>query len=282
MTHLKCFLLLALFLGLSALPSMAQSTFATDRATAQLIQPTGTYIIDALHGAGNTTTELANFACLSKTALETNTHWFRFDATEEALLTFSLSPLHLADDLDFELYQLTDADQLQSLRCSGSGRVLGEAKPNDACLGVLGLHHAATLSAVPQGCSVAEHFLSPAPLHIGKNYLLMVHNYSSATGFTLSFGKLTLQTETETLTAIGEVYPSPAAQDAFLPITLAEATTLDFLLLRANGQVLQHKVLDLPAGAQRLPISMSDEHADEILYIRLLLNGQVVHRKVVR
>ena len=281
MIHLKKVFLLPFYFLVGLSPMLAQSTFPTDRTAAQTIQAKGSYLVDALHGAGTATDELAAFACLGKDAVEKNTHWFRFDASENTTLTFSLAPLQIFDDLDFELYQATATGQLQSLRCSGSGKVLGETKPNDACLGVVGLGNGAKGNTLAQGCTVAERFLAPVSLQKGGSYFLMVHNYSSAKGFSLIFGNSLLQTTDLAIAEIGEVYPNPTTQDAFLPITLPTATSLELLLLRANGQIVQRKTLDLPAGKQTLTIPLPEAHATELLYVRVLLNGQVVHRKVV-
>jgi predicted nucleic acid-binding Zn ribbon protein len=68
--------------------------------------------------------------------------------------------------------------------------------------------------------------------------------------------------------------------EAFLPITLPNAVEAKLILLRANGQVVSRETLDLTAGQQQLRIALPQQNS-ELLYVRLLLDGQVYHRKVV-
>lgn len=265
---------------------LAQNTTApTDRATAQSIKPKGTYLIEHFSGTGADPSELSAFTCLQGTdATEKNTHWLEFKVASPQILLFSIAPLRLGDDLDFALFAQNPNGEILPLRCSAQGRQLGNNyQPNDQCLGIIGLAEKATLQSVEKGCNTAQHFLAPLNAIPTLTYYLMVHNYSSPQGFTITFAQGNLlhnQSNNTTALQVGEIFPNPAQNEAMLPLTLPEAAEGELLLLRANGQVLTREPLSLVTGAQSLRIALPQE-ADELLYVRLLLNGKVFHRKVV-
>jgi hypothetical protein len=273
------------FLGLSQVLTAQNTPPPSDHNLASSIKPQGTYLIEQFFGAGAEQYELSKFSCLKGTeTTEKNTHWFRFKTPTEAKIGFTIAPLRVGDDLDFALYAQNEKGENQEIRCSAQGRQLGNTTPNDLCLGSIGLSLDANNNAttVPKGCSAVQHFLSALDAKPSQTYFLMVHNYSSAQGFTLTFGQ---QKSLSTNIAdhsinVGDLFPNPAQTEAFLPIVLPNAAQAELLLLRANGQVLSRQTLDFVAGQQQLRIALPQQNS-ELLYVRLLLDGQVYHRKVV-
>jgi hypothetical protein len=264
-----------------------QSMPPTDRSSASRIEPKGTYVIEQFLGVGNDPAELAHFSCLQgENVTEKNSHWFLLDTKALQQLTFAIAALRVGDDLDFALYEQNQKDgSLQELRCSAQGRQLGNTLPNDQCLGVIGLSDVPVVAtSVGKGCTIAQHFLTGITCQANSTYFLMVHNYSSAKGFSINFGQSESLSSSATphndSLSVGDVFPNPAQTEAFLPVTLPVAAQGELLLLRANGQIVSRQTLELSAGEQQLRLALPQQ-SNELLYVRLLLHGQVFHRKVV-
>lgn len=152
------------------------------------------FVVQAVTGAGQNPTEANDADCLNGFGgnVESNSTWFAWTAATNGTLTFTLSPLSPADDLDFVLYELLDnsidCGAKVPIRCMASGSFQFPSP----CMGPTGLNDENTDLSEPPGCddpNNQDNFLAALDMVQGTSYALMVNNFSSSgNGFSISFG----------------------------------------------------------------------------------------------
>ena len=152
--------------------------------------------IDFVGGEGANPFEIAN-ACERNSCKpkEYQSTWLKWTCGQAGTLSFSITPLHASDDIDFIVYELprgvTDCGTLTPIRCMSSGENVGQPLSNwVSCTGSTGLRDSETDEAEYCGCSTgSNNFLAPLNMTPGKSYALVVVNYSrSGRGFNITFG----------------------------------------------------------------------------------------------
>ncbi|MEM8907764.1 MAG: hypothetical protein AAGD05_07955, partial [Bacteroidota bacterium] len=186
----------------------------SDCVTASILCDKTPFVVQQVIGAGNEPNEASNSSCLGGfgSSSESNSTWFTWIAANDGLLTFTLSPLNISDDLDFVLYELPggplDCNNKVELRCMASGDF--PANFPSPCLGPTGLAMGETDLSEPAGCGdpTQNSFLAPLEMEAGKAYTLMVNNFSgTGNGFSMEFGgdgdiagpEASIQTDPETV-----------------------------------------------------------------------------------
>jgi hypothetical protein len=124
---------------------------------------------------------------------EENCAWIKFEIAESGTFSFTITPLHQSDDIDFVVYKLSkngDCNSKQIVRCMAAG-----SQPDDYgtsnCLGKTGLRDGETDSSEDAGCNDPgdNTWLAPLKTVKGEKYVLLVSNVTQAgPGFTISFG----------------------------------------------------------------------------------------------
>lgn len=151
------------------------------------------FVVQQVIGAGSDPSEANDADCLNGFGgnVESNSTWFAWTAASDGTLTFVLTPLNPADDLDFVLYELPngplDCDDKTVLRCMASGDF---SFPSN-CMGPTGLDDDNTDFSEAPGCSdpSQDNFLAALEMTAGTTYALMVNNFSaSGNGFSMEFG----------------------------------------------------------------------------------------------
>jgi hypothetical protein len=151
------------------------------------------FVVQQVIGAGLDPTEANDAPCLNQFPgnVETNSTWFTWTADNDGTLTFTLTPLNPADDLDFVLYRLPEGPlncaRKQVVRCMASGDFFFPSR----CMGPTGLREGETDIAEPPGCNDPRqnNFLRPLDMRRGETYALVVNNFSSTgNGFRVEFG----------------------------------------------------------------------------------------------
>jgi gliding motility-associated-like protein len=155
------------------------------------------FTVDFVTGVGSITGEIGNVSCNSATCqiTESSSSWYKWTCDEAGTLTFSLTPLNPADDLDFVLYELPggldDCNGKLNLRCMASGENVGEPLPNWInCTGATGLMTGDTDATERCGCQPGDNnFVGEIIMTPGASYALVVNNFSnSGSGFSVQFG----------------------------------------------------------------------------------------------
>lgn len=145
--------------------------------------------VPGLSGGGNNNKEIESTSCFKSTdpatLLESNSSWFKWTCEKAGTLTFDITPIDPANDLDFILYELAGTDpcgQRSIIRCSATSCVDG----------AVGLNMTDTDVSEPINCDApntgSNGFLKFVDMVAGKSYALMINNFNTASGFTIKFG----------------------------------------------------------------------------------------------
>ena len=152
------------------------------------------FVVQQVIGPGADPSEANDADCLNGFPgnVESNSTWFAWTAANNGTLTFTLTPLSPADDLDFVLYRLDgepqDCSDKTVLRCMASGDFTFPSP----CMGPTGLSEDSNDTSEPPGCAnpnAQDNFLAALDMQAGVSYALMVNNFSaSGNGFAIEWG----------------------------------------------------------------------------------------------
>jgi gliding motility-associated-like protein len=170
---------------------------SSDCNTGVILCDKSPFTVEQVTGVGSNPNEIGNVACstFSCPLSESGSAWYKWTCDEPGSLTFSLTPLNPADDLDFILYQLpngiNNCDEKFDLRCMASGEVVGaDFDIWEPCTGATGLADGEEDTSENCGCDPGDdNFVAPIEMEAGVSYALVVNNFSqSGNGFTVEFG----------------------------------------------------------------------------------------------
>lgn len=156
-----------------------------DCFSASILCDTTPFVVQAVTGAGVDPDEARN-SCLGIIDFinsEDQSTWFKWEAANDGILEFVLTPLKADDDIDFVLYELPggldDCENKIVLRCMAT-----------ACLGPTGLSANSNEIEEDANCDPGEDgFVSALLQDSGKAYALLINNFtSSGIGFAFEFG----------------------------------------------------------------------------------------------
>ena len=169
-----------------------------DCNTAAILCDKSSFTVQFINGTGNDPNEIGGTTCDNSPncfITESSSSWYKWTCEQSGSLTFSLTPVNPADDLDFLLYELPngidECSGKQEIRCMASGENVGEPLANwQACTGATGLSANDTDEFEQCGCSGDDNnFVAAVDLVAGNSYALVVNNFSnSGSGFSISFG----------------------------------------------------------------------------------------------
>lgn len=166
----------------------------SDCPSASVLCDKSPFVVQSVTGAGSDITELNDATCFSNGApgnYESNSTWFTWICATSGTLEFTLTPLSIADDLDFVLYRLPggvgNCQGKQVVRCMASG----EFNYQSPCMGPTGLRAGETDTSEDAGCTDPgdNAWLAPFDMVAGEAYALVVNNFTtSGNGFSVDFG----------------------------------------------------------------------------------------------
>lgn len=150
------------------------------------------FIVKTLHGIGGQPYEIGFSSC-SKNLVERNTIWIKWVVDSPGDIGFTITPLKADDDIDFIVYKnyghLWSCNDKRELRCMAAGIEIGKidtaALP---CFGKTGLKLNGDDIFEKDGCDeLQDNFLSSFYAHHGDSYILYINNYTSDSGFKISW-----------------------------------------------------------------------------------------------
>jgi len=168
-----------------------------DCPTAVVLCDKSSFTVPKVVGTGSQNDEIGNVGCNGPSCVitESSSTWYKWTCRDAGTLTFSLSPLNPADDLDFVVYELPggldNCNSKNPIRCMASGENVGQPMASWLpCTGPTGLRTGETDTNETCGCpSGNNNFIAPINMVAGRSYALVVNNFSnSGDGYTVSFG----------------------------------------------------------------------------------------------
>lgn len=217
-----------------------------DCPTAVILCDKSSFTVPKVIGVGSLNNEIGNVGCNGPSCIitESSSTWYKWTCLDPGTLTFTLTPLNPADDLDFVLYELPggidNCNTKNPIRCMASGENVGQPMASwIACTGATGLRTGETDANETCGCPSGNNsFLAPVNMVAGRSYALVVNNYSnSGDGFTVEFGG--------TGTFLG---PQPnfsaVPQQACVgqPVTFTDQSTFNGTIVRWTWQFGNHAI----------------------------------------
>ena len=202
-----------------------------DCSTAVVLCDKDPFTVDFVVGEGNNPNEIFDEGC-GCGIVEDNSSWYKWTCEQSGPLTFTLTPLNPADDLDFVIFELpngvNNCSEKIPLRCMASGENVGapftEWQP---CTGATGLALNDGDNSESCGCQPGNNnFVRAIDMEAGKSYALVINNFSgSGDGFSLEFGG--------TGTFRGPVADFTASTDTVCvgdPVTFTDASTFEGII----------------------------------------------------
>lgn len=184
-----------------------------------------TFKISDVQGIGQTQDVKTSLRCTGNQSFkERNSFWIEWKASSSGVITFVIDPNNETDDLDFVLFKKgTACSDLKEIRCMASGQEIGTFKEtSNPCKGSTGLNNSSFDDFELSGCKYADdNYLKFLSVEKGEVYSLLINNYGSANGFTISFeGTASLEPTPECKSkkylsdlAITSIYPNPALDE---------------------------------------------------------------------
>lgn len=200
-----------------------------------------TYNFSSLKGWGKEIEEFDQLKCVENFA-ESNSIWLKWIAESDGILTFVITPQNPEDDIDFILFQEQhDCSDLLEVRCMASGYNFGPSDVNSQpCNGPTGLSSMSIDEFERSGCKYSDdNFLKQLKVIKGEKYKLLVNNFDSEEGISITFeGNNSLVKQQECMASdlkediiITHVFPNPTSSFIniqFLSLNESE-TTLEIL-----------------------------------------------------
>lgn len=168
-----------------------------DCPTAVVLCDKSSFTVPKVIGTGTLNNEIGNVGCNGPSCVitESSSTWYKWTCRDAGTLTFTLTPLNPADDLDFVVYELPggldNCNNKNPIRCMAAGENVSQPISTWLpCTGPTGLRNGETDTNETCGCPAGNNsFLAPINMVAGRSYALVVNNFSnSGDGFTVTFG----------------------------------------------------------------------------------------------
>lgn len=252
--------LLLLFFVLS-FNLMFSQNFADQKNAIQL-ENKSEYILPQLYGPGDEKNEIASLQCYKGKFIETNSAWFIWKVTKSGSLGFTLTPFDEMDDLDFVVYKI-DAENFSEIktevRCMASGENLYSIDNiNNSCLGETGLKTTSSDVIEQKGCNTQDdNFLKVLNVKAGENYLLFVNNFSSSSGFKLSWDGSADIGKLEGLDLSLNIFPNPVIKNCWVKIKSPTNSISQIRICGMLGNVVFERQIPLHKGIQKIELDLN-------------------------
>lgn len=250
-----------------------------------------TYHFDNMQGVGALEDLHSNKNC-SEEFVETNSIWLSFESRNEGTLTFTISPYQEEDDIDFILYKKSDAcNTLEEIRCMQSGVTYGNKdRKSTNCQGTTGLDILSVDEFENSGCKYNDdNFLKFLATEKDETYLLLINNYDSPNGLSISFegtSELKIKSDCAEKSIVEsliftDVYPNPATDVVNITYESLSEKEVTIDLLTVDGTLVKNSTLKPIIGVNTLDFNIEDL-ANSTYLIRLHQNGLSTIRQFIK
>lgn len=210
--------------------------------------------------------------------------WFRFRIKNVGDVAFILSPIVQNTDLDFALFSSKAGMPVTDIRCIATGlNIDGSKEDQKNCMGQTGLSTVSQDTTESSGCDpTKDNFLASYTGQAGDEFLLLITNYRSSSGFafvwtgTADIDEKLCKSEKDIINDISiQVNPNPTTSSFFCTIESPEEKLVDLYIVNSNGAQLLRKNISLLPGENSIPVTERNfqpghfyvilKHLDEII-----------------
>lgn len=231
-----------------------------------------TYQFKKMEGHGKIKDHLGSLSC-SKELRETNSIWLTWDVESKGILTFYIDPLQSNDDIDFVLFRKATnsigENSLEEVRCMAAGTNVGQPEIRSiACKGATGLNYQSLDDFEKSGCKYdSDNFLKFLSTEVGEQYVLLINNYNSSEGFSISFdgdAEMKPKKECEIFNVkqdieISSIVPNPAKESLTVNfLSISNKAQIDAEIFSINGKRLIYKKLEVSKGMNSYVFNIED------------------------
>lgn len=153
--------------------------------------------VPGLSGPGKNPKEIETTSCFfgpntpANTSAESNSSWYWWTCETNGSLTFRITPNDVKNDIDFLVYELDKDDPCGKrtiIRCTATQCTLG-ANGLDSIATDVSEPTTTITNGVPQNCTPQYNgFLKYVDMVAGRSYALVINNFSTSSGFSITFG----------------------------------------------------------------------------------------------
>ncbi len=238
-----------------------------------------TYFFSNLNGFGKSKSNLENVKC-SNNFEETNSIWLEWKSFESGTLTFTVNPSFEDDDIDFILYKKhQDCNSLEEIRCMASGITYGSNNLRSKdCNGATGLSSYSIDDFEKSGCKFNDdNFLKYLSMEEGEEFILLVNNYDSPSGVSISFECNGELEEIEGCAAsnlheqilVTQLFPNPSSEEINIEFISPSENPTKLALLSITGEVIK-ELVTTPKIGLNLATFRTEELAANTYLIRIV------------
>ncbi len=250
-----------------------------------------TYHFKSMDGYGAKLDGLGRLRC-SDALQETNALWLTWDVAQSGILTFFIDPANASDDIDFVLFRSSaDCSKLEEVRCMAAGTNVGQPEVRSAgCKGQTGLSYQSIDDFEHTGCKYdSDNFLKFLSAEKGEKYFLLVNNYDSKEGFSITFDgdtefKMTGDCElfnVEQPIAISSIVPNPASKNIAVNFFALKDQQLLTEIFAINGKRLYKGNMKTDKGMNKQTIDV-ENYAPGTYLIRLTQDKYSTIRQFIK
>lgn len=230
-----------------------------------------TYHFGQMKGMGEIDEAPKKSICFDQNFTETNSFWLKWKANKSGTLTFVINPNQESDDFDFILFKRDNIDcsSLVEVRCMAAGQNIGDEddEVNLRCKGRTGLSFTSIDEFENQGCKYSsDNFLKMLHVENDEEYVLLINNYDSQEGFSVTFeGDMAFKPyeECELFTIseplmIVNLYPNPAINSVNIEYLAQKDEIMEVDLLDITGKNFHHFDIKPEIGKNKNTFLLND------------------------
>ena len=257
----------------------------------------GTYHFSNMQGVGEELDNLPEMRCISNTIFhETNSKWLSFTVAESGMITFTITPKDIDNDIDFILFKSNHGNctELIDVRCMVSGNNISfSSRSDDGCQGETGLSFESVEEFERSGCAEgSDNFIKYIYGNKDEKYYLLINNYDSKQGFSISFeggaeflvsnecnSDMVLSTKEETVSIL-KVFPNPAASTLNV-ICDSKKDKLKYIVKDFSGRTYKSDKLTVGKGSVQFSINTSSL-AQGAYLLKIIQGSRVTSRSFIK
>lgn len=271
--------------------SLAQNQTYQDCRTAFPVCAKKSYHFSGMSGVGNEKEKLPELRSKADGFQETNSFWLKWKAEKAGTLSFIITPHEEIDDLDFIVFKLDGktCNSIREVRAMVAGENIGDpASTYINCSGTTGLTPYSEKEYDHAGCqSESNNFLKALDMAEGEEYVLLVNNFESGAGFSISFEGSAVLSQYEACKQLTEgfeitnLYPNPGKDFVHVEYLSLSDSPGECSIISNKGELLSISRTDIKPGQNTITIQTDNLRSGSYI-IQVKQNDKIASRIFIK